>query len=63
MGNEKEIQQVTVMKYFEKIGAPFDKNIIKYLPIKVPVSPNKKGKFFKTVSNKIQKLNNQKGLA
>lgn len=51
------------MKYFEKVSAPVDKNTIKYLPIKVPTSPNKKGKFFKTISKKIQKLNNQKGLA
>ena len=51
------------MKYFEKIGAPLSKNVVNYLPVKVPVSPNKKGKFFKAVSNKIQKLNNLKGVA
>ena len=51
------------MKYFEKIGAPFSKNVLNYLPIKVPTSPGKKGKFFKTVSNKIQKINNSEGLA
>ena len=51
------------MRYFEKIGAPLDKNVIKYLPIKIPVSPNKKGNFFKTISKKIQKIDNPKGLA
>ncbi len=44
------------MKYFEKISALPDKNVIRYLPIKLPTSPCKKGKFFKTVSNKIQKI-------
>jgi hypothetical protein len=50
------------MKYFEKISALPDKNVIRYLPIKLPTSPNKKGKFFKTVSKKIQKINTGKGL-
>jgi hypothetical protein len=51
------------MKYFEKISVLSDKNTIRYLPIKLPTSPTKKGKFFKVVSNKIQNLNNlKKGL-
>jgi len=61
MGVQEKTREITIMKYFEKIG--LDKNVIRYLPIKLPTSPNKKGQFFKTVSNKIQRLNNQKGLA
>jgi hypothetical protein len=49
------------MKYFEKISALPDRNVIKYLPIKLPTSPRKSGKFFKTVSDKIGKIST-KGL-
>lgn len=47
------------MKFFEKIALP-NKDIIRYLPIKMPTSPGKRGRFFKTVSDKIQKINTKK---
>lgn len=51
------------MKYFEKISGLPDKNIIRFLPVKIPTSPTKKGRFFKTLSEKIQKINTKKELA
>jgi hypothetical protein len=44
------------MKYFEKIGEPVNKNVLNLVITKVPISPNKKGKFFKCVSKKIQNI-------
>jgi hypothetical protein len=44
------------MKYFEKISAPIGKNVLNYLPIKIPTSPGQKGKFYKLISKKIQSI-------
>ena len=51
------------MKYFEKISALPNRKTIKYLPIQVPTSPGKRGRFFKTLSKRIDKINTRKGLA